>query len=171
MAVTTKTVALNVSGNLTLDDHFWVEGTSGDLKVTSTGTIDGNGYLYLADGCSLSQMDGSIENSRFYIRKSHNDTVGAVVPAQYNSTRNYIHATSGGEVFEFSSGNYTFAGDLEILAEVAAVLATVLLEHVDARHLPHREASACMTANAHSRGSLLPRQPHGLRGERGDRHF
>ena len=97
-------VSVSVEGT-TLHYYDFVPLVSGDISVTTTGTVDTFGYLYDGDGTLLRSNDDGSDGTNFLIK--YNVTAGEKYTIAF---RGYGKASSGESVLYLSGNNTVAAG-------------------------------------------------------------
>ena len=97
-------VSVSVEGT-TLHYYDFVPLVSGDISVTTTGTVDTFGYLYDGDGTLLRSNDDGSDGGNFLIK--YNVTAGEKYTIAF---RGYGKASSGESVLYLSGNNTVAAG-------------------------------------------------------------
>ncbi len=97
-------VSVSVEGT-TLHYYDFVPLVSGDISVTTTGTVDTFGYLYDGDGTLLRSNDDGSDGTNFLIK--YNVTAGEKYTIAF---RGYGKASSGESVLYLSGNNAVVAG-------------------------------------------------------------
>ena len=97
-------VSVSVEGT-TLHYYDFVPLVSGDISVTTTGTVDTFGYLYDGDGTLLRSNDDGSDSTNFLI--NYNVTAGEKYTIAF---RGYGKASSGESILYLSGNNTVAAG-------------------------------------------------------------
>ena len=97
-------VSVSIEGT-TLHYYDFVPLVSGDISVTTTGTVDTFGYLYDGDGTLLRSNDDGSDGTNFLIK--YNVTAGEKYTIAF---RGYGKASSGESVLYLSGNNTVAAG-------------------------------------------------------------
>ena len=97
-------VSVSVEGT-TLHYYDFVPLVSGDISVTTTGTVDTFGYLYDGDGTLLRSNDDGSDGTNFLIK--YNVTAGEKYTIAF---RGYGKASSGESILYLSGNNTVAAG-------------------------------------------------------------
>lgn len=104
---------VDVAGTLSTGSRISVWGTTGDVTLSSTGSITGAGTLRVNDGAAISNMSGgTIDISTLEIVGTH---AGNIYPQTYDSaTVTFVNDAGQNDIFTGSSGTTTFSGNVTV---------------------------------------------------------
>lgn len=103
---------LKIYGNVTIPSgeearYGWAAGSENDMRISSVGSLTGDGLFMLQGSCDMTEMDGNLDLATFIMQNNKE-----IAPGTYECTTELRFEGSGTREIDFDAGEFIFDCDV-----------------------------------------------------------